>query len=387
MKHIFGFVLLAATLFVGAAFAAETRILGVVAQYTDTAWPGNAPTTLKDLLFGSGGNSVRNYYAEGSGGAHVVTGHVHPQILTINQSRPPGTCMLPNPSLLGQAILEAGIEPTQYTMIAVVASSSQNSCNGGLRTGLRYSDPATRRTIHRPLIIVWSLTDRFLLHETGHAHGLGHAKTLNCGKEALVGACALNEYGDFTDTMANGVIQTHGAAMRKVLGWGQIVTHTTGTATYTIGPAYAPGELPNGVEVKLPKMSVADLTVLVPISLWIEYRTAKGFDAPVKNWPGIANGALVKATGRWQYKTEGRTHDMRCDGGATCLLDMTPGDNSFMNAALPVGVTWTDKFTGATIRVDARTEDTMTVTVSVPDRENLELGNVGTAGHRQLHLY
>jgi hypothetical protein len=365
MKRIVGCVLFAATLSFGTALAKETRILGVIAQYTDTSWPAHSPAILNSLLFG-GGNSVRSYYNEGSGGAHRVTGNVHPQVLTISQSRPPGKCTLPNASMLGEAIRSAGIDPRQYTMIAVVVTSSQGGCNGGMQVGFNHFDPATRRNVHLPLVIVWSLTDRFILHETGHAHGLGHAKTLNCGKEVLIGACNTGEYGDFTDTMANGVIQTHGAAMRKVLGWGRTITHTSGTTTYTIGPAYAPGALPNGLEVRLPNSTADGLTINAPISLWIEYRQPRGFDSRVQNWPGIANGALVKATGHWTYAVDGRTYSMDCRGGATCLIDMTPGDNDFHNAALPVGATWTDKHTGASIRVAARTEETLTVTVSIP---------------------
>lgn len=350
-----------------AAQSRSTHVIGIVAGYTDTKWSTNAPSALDAILFRRS-DSLRAYFAEGSGGAHLVSGSVHSQVLTIPQLRPSGRCGQPGQAQLAAVIRDAGIDLAKYTTLVLVVSSSAGGCPGGIAYSLTYAK-ADGSVARIRVAQAYSLTARFILHEVGHTEGLGHAKAIRCGAAPLGPVCRHAEYGNIWDTQGNGAIQTYQAAFRARLGWVRPIRHAAGLATYTIGPAYAPGSLPNAIELVLPPPApAASIEVVSPISLWIEYRAPFGFDSRMADGrlAGLREGAFINATGSWHAKGGGRAPRNDCDGGQACLLDMTPGDGNFRNAALAVGKTWTDEATGTSISVDARTDTTLTVTLSIP---------------------
>jgi hypothetical protein len=77
-------------------------------------------------------------------------------------------------------------------------------------------------------------------------------------------------YRNTRDKMGNGYIQTYQAAFCAQLGWIGTIAHTTDTATYTIGPAYAPGKLSGAIELRMPPPKPDTIQMLAPMSLWIE---------------------------------------------------------------------------------------------------------------------
>ena len=334
------------------------EVLAIAAQYSDAQLAARAPETLARLM-----QRTADFYAEGSGGRYVVRATTHPVVLTLPQPRPEGRCALPSPQQLGAAIGDAGIDLARFERLMLIVPASAGGCNGGRATTFTYRRDGS--LIRMPIGISFSLTDRFVIHEYGHGDGLGHAQSVDCGDQVIGPRCAIRTYGNVWDTMGNGYVQTYQAAFRAHLGWVQPIVHASGTATYTIGPAYTPGSLPGAIELRMPAPKPDTIRALAPMSLWIEWRAPRGFDSRMARFESFANGVMVNVTGRWTAASgKGKVYD--CPRLQPCLLDMTPGDRRHQNGGLEVGQSWTDPNTGVSIRVDARTDTSMTLTVSVP---------------------
>ncbi|NWG74287.1 MAG: hypothetical protein HXY24_06720 [Rubrivivax sp.] len=341
--------------------ARSTQVLGVVAAYTDASRGVGGPAQLRKVLL-----ALRAFYAEGSGGAHEFVGDVHPGIVQLAQARPVGKCRLPDGSVLSAALRDAGIGLEHYHALALVVPASTGGCNGGLQTTFlhREADGTTRRV---PLAVSWSMTDRFIAHEIVHTHGIGHAKTLVCPGASVAAACKTGEYGNVWDLMGNGKFQMLSAPLRTRMGWIEPVIHPGGQATYTIGAATRPDDLPTAVQVRLPFSGNDAVKVLQPLSLWVEYRAPFGFDKPMGSPRfNFAQGAMVNLTGSWQTTTGRSSRLVSCPSASPCLLDMTPQTPKFKDAALLVGQTFTEPFSGTRLRVESRSETTLTFTVTVP---------------------
>lgn len=342
--------------------ARTTEVYAVVARYADTSSNPRAPATLRKIL-----QSVRAFYAEGSGGSHQFTAEVHPSVLELAQPRPAGNCRLPDSNVLSAALREAGISLNDRHALVLVVPASAQGCRGGVQTWFahREADGSVRRV---PLAVSWSLTGRFVAHEIVHTHGIGHAKTLACSKASLGVDCRTKEYGNVWDLMGNGSFQMLSAPLRTHMGWTEPVVHGGGTATYTLGAATRPGGLPTAVQVRLPFAGNDAVKVVQPLSLWVEYRPPIGFDkrmaAPAL--ANFANGAMVHVTGSWRGATGARPRALHCPTTSPCLVDATPQTGSFKDAGVALGTTWTEPFSGVRLTVDSRTETTLTVTVSVP---------------------
>jgi len=192
--------LLAASLFALQASAQETqttRVLGVVANYADTALFRSGPETLRKIL-----REVGGYYTEGSGGAHAFVAEVYPTALQLTQPRPEGRCQLPDRDRLSTALRDAGISLIGYRALVLVVPPSKLGCPGGVQTAFRHQEAdGSLRTV--PLAISWSLTERYIAHEILHTHGLGHANSLRCRKETLAANCKTREYGNTWDLMGH----------------------------------------------------------------------------------------------------------------------------------------------------------------------------------------
>ena len=361
------FVTLTAALVIGLSPAQggqTTKVYGVVAQYADTTSLPDGPARLQRIL-----RTVRDFYAEGSGGAHEFVAEVRPVVLTLPQPRPPGRCQLPNRDLLSAALREAEIGLRDHHALVLVVPPSAQGCPGGVQTTFRHLDiDGTVRQV--PLAVAWSLTDRYVAHEIVHTHGVGHANSLVCGKASLAADCRVREYGNSWDLMGadGGGLRMISAPLRSHMGWTQPIVHASGRATYTIGAASKAAGLPTAVRIQLPLEGNDAMTVSSPLQLWIEYRAPFGFDKRMASsrFGGFATGAMLNLTGSWQATVRGKTRVVACPVTSPCLLDTTPHSPTFNDAVLAVGQTWSEPFTGTQITVDSRTETTLTVTVASP---------------------
>src|SRR5678815_4435932 len=106
----------------------------------------------------------------------------------------------------------------------------------------------------------------------GHNFGLLHAASVDCGAVAIGGSCTVTEYGDPFDTMGNKNPMHYNVKQKATLGWigsGSVVTHNSGSATYTLGPLENGGAPLYGVKIP---------TASSKRTYWIEYRQPLGFD-------------------------------------------------------------------------------------------------------------
>ena len=194
-------------------------------------------------------------------------------------------------------------------------------------------------------------------HELGHNFNLYHAGSVNCSPQAFGGSCSVAEYGDRFDVMgnnANNNEQMHfNAAQKSILHWlpaSTVVTHTSGTATYTLSPLESAGQATYAV--KIPVANDSNRTY------WIEYRQPIGFDSGIAAYPN--NGAQIRVASPFDYPCSG------CGGDDTELLDMTPtSSGGFYDAALIAGQTYTDSTNGISVTVNSATASALSITVSM----------------------
>ncbi len=196
-------------------------------------------------------------------------------------------------------------------------------------------------------------------HELGHNFTLYHAGSVSCGSLVLSVGCSVAEYGDRFDVMGNNTNagqQMHfNATQKALLGWipaSSVVTHTSGTKTYSLSPLEAGGQ--STYAVKIPVAADTNRTY------WIEYRQPIGlFDATLSSYPN--QGAIIHVAEPFDNPCTGS-----CFADDTEILDMSPanGDN-FFDAALLVGQTYTDSTYGVSITVNSANSSTLSVTVSV----------------------
>ena len=184
-------------------------------------------------------------------------------------------------------------------------------------------------------------------HELGHAFGLLHSHSLDCGATATI--CSngtIYEYGDILDTM--GTPQTaspeYNAFQKERLGWlnygvsPSIQTVAT-SGTYTINPYELGGSGPNALKI----LKSTDPTTGAKTWYYLEARQAIGFDAfltdPIYYTQNETTGVL------FHLGTDG-------DDNSSDLLDMTPAtptSNNWFDPSLVVGQSFQDATAGVTV--------------------------------------
>jgi hypothetical protein len=361
------FLLPAAMLFASAASAQGSQTTKIYA--INATYPGMKPAHQAQQRLGKILHRVQDFFAEGSGGRHALVAEVHPATLELPQARPVGKCRPPDKDQLSATLRDHRIALTGYEALLLIVPPSTLGCPGGVQTTFRHREPdGTTRTV--PLAISWSLTERYIAHEIVHTHRIGHANALMCGKASLAADCKTREYGNHWDLMGfdGSGFQMISAPLRARMGWTEPVVHVRGQATYTLGAATRAAGLPTALEVVLTIADDGPMELRWPLSLWIEYRAPFGFDQRMTR-RSFATGAMVNLTGAWQATVRNRTRQVACPPASPCLLDLHPQTHTFNDAALEVGETWTEPFTGTRITVDARTDTTLTVTVLSPQRE------------------
>jgi PKD domain/Gametolysin peptidase M11 len=174
-------------------------------------------------------------------------------------------------------------------------------------------------------------------HEFGHNYGVLHAHSFDCGAVPFGPTCTRSEYGDPFDIMGGNTRHMQ-APFKYSLGWltdTNTATQSSGSATYTLLPQET---LTGGGTRAIRLLTDAGRTY------WLEFRQAIGFDASLSGNVNVMNGTLVRlAVGD--------------------LLDMTPATNTFGDAALTVGNSWTDAQASLMFTTTAKSGGTLTVDV------------------------
>lgn len=159
----------------------------------------------------------------------------------------------------------------------------------------------------------WSYFDFLVAHELGHALGMTHSRSaIYCGDNlpaTFLGICQNIEYGNWYDTMGNGVLAAHYSNFQKnILGWidEESKMVVTNSGVYTLYSEISDAGL-SYIEIPHP--------TLEQYSLVVELRESVGFDAVTAQEgyiyhdlaPGYMNSGLhlyVSDTWRtWQIDT------------------------------------------------------------------------------------
>ncbi|MFA5070060.1 MAG: NEW3 domain-containing protein [Patescibacteria group bacterium] len=174
---------------------------------------------------------------------------------------------------------------------------------------------------------------RVIAHELGHNYSLGHANSRRCYDASnnvvpLSNNCVHDEYGDPFDVMGSAVVTRQLNIQNKyVLGALDSANSTDGSAggTFTLTP----------IEQASSGYQRLYLNRGTSSPLFIEYRQPYGvFDNFAPTDPAV-NGLLIRLAGG-------------LESSGTYLFDMTPQtpNDDMLDAALPVGQTFTDETYG-----------------------------------------
>src|SRR3989344_2321706 len=161
--------------------------------------------------------------------------------------------------------------------------------------------------------------ERYVMrHEMGHNFGVSHANTLDCGDLSFGNDCESLEYGDPNDVM--GYSTGHPNSIHKeIIGWLGEENFITYENQAEVISLIKPLEY-NSNNIKAIKVPLEDSR-----NIYLEYRTAFGFDSELNN----LDGAFLIING---YDSGGDSH----------LLDMTPADSN-IDAVLREGEVYYDE--------------------------------------------
>jgi hypothetical protein len=200
-------------------------------------------------------------------------------------------------------------------------------------------------------------------HELGHAFGLWHSHSLDCGTSATTcSSGTVDEYGDLMDTM--GTPQTaaphYNSVQKERLGWlnygaSPSIQTVSASGTYTIFPYELAGPGPNALKL----LQSTNPTTGAKTWYYLEARQPIGFDA------FIATASYAN-----QNETTGVLFHLGTDGNASSseLLDMTPSTPTsgfWYDMSLIVGQSYTDASAGVTFTPTAVDSTGATVQVTM----------------------
>ena len=205
-----------------------------------------------------------------------------------------------------------------------------------------------------------TLDSHVVNHELGHAFGLWHSHSLDCGTTAVIcSSGTTEEYGDQMDVM--GSIQTaypdYNAFQKERLGWlnygsSPAIQTVTTSGTYTITP-YENGAGPNALKV----LQSTNPTTGAKTWYYLEARQAIGFDAFLTTWPYDST----------QNETTGVLFHLGTDGNSNSseMLNMVPSQPTYnYEMSLALGQSFSDPTAGVTFTTTAATPAGATVQIT-----------------------
>jgi len=330
-------------------FGSQSTLV-ILVNFQDDAVQPYAATDVQNAFFTTANNFItENSYGQTSLTGNVVGWYTIPDSVT--------TCNIGQIATDAQnAAVAAGVNLSNYTRY-VFFYPVDNACgfSGASQVGGNPSQSWINGTLN-PYVIH---------HELGHAFGLWHSHSLDCGATATIcSSGTIVEYGDLLDTMGTPQSESpdYNSFQKERLGWlgygaSPPIQTVTASGTYTINPYELGSSGPNALKI----LKSTDPTTGAKTWYYLESRQAIGFDAFLTNGTCSQCYTQNETTGvLFHIGTDG-------DGNSSELIDMTPATPSsgYYDPSLVVGQTFQDSTAGLTIAPTAVSSTGATVQITM----------------------
>jgi M6 family metalloprotease-like protein len=343
-------------------------VLVILVNFQDDAVQPYTAADAQNLYFGTG-STLSNFISENSYGQTSITGTVVGWY-TIPVSVT--TCDTSQIATDAQnAATAAGVNLSNYTRY-VYAFPYDGACGGWAGASTVGGNPSESW-------INWNSPGIQLIdHELGHAFGLWHSHSLNCGTTTICSSGTIVEYGDNIDTMgySQGPSPEYNAVQKERLGWlnygaSPSIQTVTGSGTYTIYPYELAGPGPNALKI----LQSTNPTTGAKTWYYLEARQAIGFDAFLTN--GICSACYT------QNETTGVLFHLGTDGdtNSSLALAMTPANPlpGWYDDSLAVGQSFQDSTAGVTFTPTAVSSSGASIQITINNGPVCSAANPGVS--------
>jgi M6 family metalloprotease-like protein len=329
----------------------EQRTLVLLVTTPGVPAPALTPAYFANLLFGSSGLSLSEFWRESSYGVTTASGDVLGWYTLDANYTCDQTSQIRDAAIRA---VDSVVDFRQYSRIFLIMSGVYGGCGwAGLAT-VGCSSLSSAGDGNFTASTAWMYSEIFIsretgitlaIHEGGHNLGLDHASSRGFRPEALGApglAGVMNEYGDEFSAMSSASFGHYAAPHKAKLGWlTSDVQTVTGSGSFSIQPT----EVGGGLHALKVRRGSDDNNWL-----WVEYRQPLGvFDSTLK--PQIFGGGLIH-------------YQDTSTGAYTHLLDFTPNTTSWADPALLAGQSWVDPYTNVSIAIDNASSTALNVSVA-----------------------
>jgi chitodextrinase len=325
-----------------AATTGAKKVLVVLTYFGDQSVP-SSPTqaSVTGVVF-TNSNSVANYYSTVSWGLLTLTGSVTPWVQIPSTDETTSCNWSTWGSQANTAAANAGFNPSSYDYVQYALAPGATSCGWA---GLAYL-PGTQSWVRAEYDDL-----RVSGHELGHNFGTHHSNSYSCSENgtavplSTAANCSSSEYGDPFSIMGSANNYEHTNFSRGNFGWlaGSNTLDVSSSGSYSLDPIE-----PHDSGVQALRIKRDSSTYLL-----LEYRQPDGanFDN-FSSGSAVATGVTVRVVNSYSTMTQSQ------------LVDATPGDGTFGNAALALNHSLTDPVSNATVTPTALTASSATVQVT-----------------------